>query len=124
MGRRPLGASPEKASGAMINGDRLLADLRDIFYTHQAEWLSLSQLVADLKLQPYAAYHARTFYERPLKLRLAEFEIVTVRRGIQAGIEMNDLLGRRIRCFAPGAARIVRVISDFKEEADGPSAIA
>jgi hypothetical protein len=102
----------------MIDGDQLLADIRDIFHTRRAEWLSLSCLVADLRRQPYAAYHARSFYELVLKRRLADFDVVTVRRGPRGGIAWDDLLRDRIRRFAPGAPNIVRLALG-EEEADG-----
>jgi hypothetical protein len=104
----------------MISGDQLFADVRDIFYTHQAQWLSLSDLVANLKVQPYAAYHPRGFDECRLKRRLADFGIAVVRRGTRPGLALDNLLHDRVKRYAPGAPRIVRVASDSKEEADGP----
>jgi len=98
----------------IINGDQLMADLRDVFFMREAEWMSLTELVADLKVQPYAAYHANAFFEASLKSRLQDFGIRLTRRGLDLGVAWADLEGL-VRKFAPGRPGPVR-LAKKKEE--------
>lgn len=100
--------APIRESGSII------VELRDIFHTRQADWLSLTTLVADLKCQNPRRYKRATFWERDLMLRLGEYGVQFTRRGPRTGIAWVDL-ERYVRKFAPGKPRLV-VVNLSEEE--------